>query len=143
MLRLRFYAEKECQRHPILYKRWMRLKYRFEKIDDLEILLTAWKNNCSLESNRNLPLLNRSESGLGGDNNLTDKQLRPRFFIGDFIPFKEEDDDIIIDVFNTDLEQFSNDELLDLINAFVLMANDIVIEDCVHGCLLSLFDTVE
>lgn len=38
--------------------------------------LNFWQSFMKLDSNKRLPILNRSEGGLGGDNNKTDKQIR-------------------------------------------------------------------
>ena len=39
-------------------------------------LLDFWKSQMKLSSNKSLPILDRSEGGLGGNNNQTDKQVR-------------------------------------------------------------------
>jgi hypothetical protein len=69
------------------------------------------------------------EGGIGGDNNMTHKQLRFRNSI-----FGIKGNDIIFDqVINTDTEKWTYDELDDIIYAFIKTANYNVNADCVRG----------
>lgn len=70
--------------------------------------------NCKLESNRNLIILNRSECGIStGNSNFYNKQLRP---IESSIQ-----DEILFDVLNSDsnLELWSEEELIDIGSSFL------------------------
>jgi hypothetical protein len=63
-------------------------------------------DNCVLEGNRNLPILNRCEGGLGGDSNLNNKQIRFSEFT-----FKRRNldnkNDIILNVYDSDVEKWT------------------------------------
>ncbi len=71
-------------------------------------------NFCRLESNKNLPILNRCEGGLGGNNNTENKQLRYRLrTVGNI------DNDIKINIINSDKEKWTYDELDDLVESYI------------------------
>lgn len=97
-------------------------------------IVKQWKSNCRLNSNNNIPLLNRSEGGIGGNNNKIHKQIRFRnYFPRDLT---KRDNDIVMDqIYNTETEKWTYDELDDLICAFIKTANLHVKEECVFGCI--------
>ncbi len=80
-------------------EKWNKIKKESETTNN-EYLVEEIKNNCKLESNKNLPYLQRNEGGLGGDNNQNNKQIRFRF---NFNSYKF-DDDILLSVLNSDLK---------------------------------------
>ena len=69
-------------------KKWNKIKEESETSDN-KYLVEEIKNNCKLESNKNLPYLQRNEGGLGGNNNQNNKQIRFRF---NFNSYKFDDD---------------------------------------------------
>ena len=117
--------------------KWLEIKRNVEfgenNMFNITDLLLDVKNNCTIISNRKLPLLKRTEYGLGGDSNLNDKQLR---FFNDFNneglyvtrPIK-------IDMFNSNNnnDTWNLEELNDLVNAFVKAFNNIMKEECCYG----------
>lgn len=109
-------------------KRWNEFKLKCESGKNKHIVEQI-KEYCKLETNKALPYLNRMEGGIGGDNNMTHKQLRFRNSI-----FGIKGNDIIFDqVINTDTEKWTYDELDDIIYAFIKTANYNVNADCVRG----------
>jgi hypothetical protein len=120
-------APKKCM------KQWKALKQKCEDGDEGENkhIVEQMKCHCKLESNQHLPYLIRTEGGLGGDNNTTDKQIRFRMSI-----FEGEDNDIVFgEICNTNVEMWTYEELFDLIRAFTKTANHIVGADWVSGCI--------
>ena len=72
---LRFFIDKNA---PSEYmKRWDKFKTKCENGDNKHIVKTL-KHYCKLTVNRELPYLERAEGGLGGNNNLLNKQIRFR-----------------------------------------------------------------
>jgi len=86
---------------------------------------------CEIESNKNLPILNRGEGGLGGNSNAHNKQIR-------FQQINSPLNVILLDVLdsNDGKETWSQKELFDLIQAFTEEFNDYLREDrLVYGRL--------
>ena len=112
--------------------KWKEFKTKCESGNNKDIIDDII-HNCALESNKKLPYLKRAEGGIGGDNNLINKQIR--FRNGKFVmPWGGEDNFIIFDqIYNTEHEKWSLDELDDIINAFVEVANNYVNAECVKG----------
>ncbi len=113
-------------------EKWNKIKKESETTDN-EYLVEEIKNNCKLESNKNLPYLQRNEGGLGGDNNQNNKQIRFRF---NFNSYKF-DDDILLSVLNSDLknEKWSYEELDDILRSFIKVLNKKMSCECVNGCI--------
>jgi len=113
-------------------KKWNKIKKESETTNN-EYLVEEIKNNCKLESNKNLPYLQRNEGGLGGDNNQNNKQIRFRF---NFNSYKF-DDDILLSVLNSDLknEKWSYEELDDILRSFIKVLNKKMSCECVNGCI--------
>jgi hypothetical protein len=112
--------------------KWLKLKTICENGKNKEIV-EDWLKNCRIESVKNLPYLQRSEGGIGGNNNQKNKQLRFR---------KEQqyswkiDNDIVFDnIISGENEKWSLDELDDLIRGFRRIANEYVGENCIKGCI--------
>ena len=105
-------------------KLWEELKNKCEgriKTDCKKQIIDSWLKYCKIETNKNLPLLNRCELGIGGNDNIKNKQIRFRNRC------KKLDNDIIIDqIYNTDYEKWNFEELHDLINAFKVFAEDYI-----------------
>ena len=104
-----------------------------------KLILEVVKAHCILEQNKELPYLNRTEGGLGGGNNKINKQIRFRHnhnYPKDFIMPNDRDNDIVFkEITNTDTEQWTYEELDDLLFAFVKTANEIVEAECVTGVI--------
>ena len=113
-------------------EKWNKIKKESETTDN-EYLVEEIKNNCKLESNKNLPYLQRNEGGLGGDNNQNNKQIRFRFNCNSY----KFDDDILLSVLNSDLknEKWSYEELDDILRSFIKVLNKKMSCNCVDGCI--------
>jgi hypothetical protein len=62
-------------------KKWIKIKNKCENENDRSTIRTIAeqiKDNCIIQSNKDLPHLERIEGLLGGNNNETDKQIRFR-----------------------------------------------------------------
>lgn len=70
---LRFYIDNDALEEYI--NRWKELKLKCENGDN-KIIVEKIKSYCKLSVNKELPYLERSEGGLGGNNNKTNKQIR-------------------------------------------------------------------
>jgi hypothetical protein len=103
-----------------------------EKGDNLDIL-SEWKSNCELVSNKNLPYLDRCEGGLGGNDNRLHKQIRFRSGFGYYAPWDRDNDIVIDQIYETDKEKWTYAELDDLIQAFIKTINKRLEADCVRG----------
>ena len=113
--------------------KWHSLKKACETGDTFEIC-TEWKDNCELLQNKNLPLLDSCEGGLGGNDNKLHKQIRFRH--GYYFAPWDRDNDIIVDrVYETNGEKWSYAELDDLMMAFIKTANARLDAECVRGCI--------
>ena len=109
------------------------LKKDCEYNNDNELIVKEWLVICKNESIRNLPYLNRSEGGIGDNNNKKHKQIRFRPLQN--ILFFRADNDIVFDVSNTNEEKWSFDELDDLIYGFIKFSNKYVMADCIKGII--------
>lgn len=123
-------------------KRWKDFKLKCENGEN-EHIVEQIKEYCKLEKNKSLPYLKRTEGGLGGDNNLIDKQIRFRhIFKGKC--FNDvcirEDNSIIFIISNykelTEQDKWTYQELDDLIYAFTKVANNYVRAECVNGYII-------
>ncbi len=110
-------------------KEWKKLKNKLEDGEN-KFLCEEIKRFCKLEINKNLPILNRCEGGLGGDNNITNKQIRFRKNFS--INF---DNDIILLVQNSDVEKWTYEELDDLMFATIVSINKFMEARCTNGCI--------
>lgn len=130
IINLRFKIDGDASQEYI--DKWLKLKFKCENGENKEIV-EDWLYNCKLQSVKNMPYLNRCEGGIGGDNNLINKQLR----------FREKqlysmyiDNDIVIDnIISSEQEKWILEELDDLIRGFRRIANNYVGADCIKGCL--------
>tara|TARA_B110000971_G_C19702748_1_gene360590 strand:+ start:77 stop:559 length:483 start_codon:yes stop_codon:yes gene_type:complete len=120
-------------------EKWNKLKIKCESGDN-ENIIEQIKKYSKLQINKNLPYLVRTEGGLGGDNNLINKQIRFRHiyikkqFNGTNIPYFKFDNNIIFnDIISTDNEKWNYNQLDDLIYSFIKTANNIIGTNCVSG----------
>lgn len=113
-------------------KRWKDFKYNCENGNNKHIVEQI-KEKCKLEQNKNLHYLNRAEGGMGGDDNIKNKQMR--FRINNHL--SKMDNDIVIDeIYNTKYEKWTYDELDDIISAFIEVADDYVnTNGSINGCI--------
>lgn len=124
---LRFRLDSDA---PTKYiERWKEIKRECENTDNKHIVEQI-KNNCKLVSNKDLPYLNRCQGGLGGNDNILDKQLRFRMETS----FKA-DNDILLCPSNTENQKWNYDELDDIIRSFTKVLNNIMRTECVSGCI--------
>jgi len=130
IINLRFKIDGDAPQKYI--DKWLKLKTICENGKNKEIV-KDWLYNCKLQSVKNMPYLKRCEGGIGGDNNLINKQLRFREkqFYSMYI-----DNDIVIDnIISSEQEKWILEELDDLIRGFRRIANNYVGADCIKGCI--------
>lgn len=128
--KLRFKLDFDAPNNYI--EKWNKIKEESETTNN-EYLVEEIKNNCNLESNKNLPYLQRNEGGLGGNNNQNNKQIRFRINFNS----KKIDNDILLYVLNSDLknEKWSYEELDDILRSFIKVLNKKMSCECVNGCI--------
>jgi len=110
-------------------ERWTEIKRECENTDN-ESIVEQIKNNCKLVSNKGLPYLKIHEGGLGGNDNILDKQIRFRMETS----FKT-DNDIVLHPSNTETQKWNYDELDDIIRSFTKVLNNKMRTECVKGCI--------
>jgi len=131
--KLRFRLDKYAP--PKWVSRWNELKEKCENGENKHIVEQI-KSFCKLESNKKLPYLDRIEGGFGGGNNSIHKQIRFRMYFDDKDRRLERDNDIVLnEICGTEQEQWTYEELDDIIHGFVNTANSILYETCVTGCI--------
>jgi len=97
-------------------------------------ILEQIKENCKLEENKNLPYLKRSEGGLGGNNNIENKQIRFRDYeLWSKLPMYVDNNIIFDQITNGKKELWSYEELDDIIYGFIKTANDFMGAECING----------
>lgn len=130
--KLRFRLDSDA---PLKFiEKFKTLKERIEIGDNSNFSLMI-KKHCELESNKNLPILNRTEGGLGGNNNKIHKQIRYKLK-----HFYKNENDIVLNVFNSDnidmdIEKWTYEELDDIINSFISVLNLYMGTECINGCI--------
>tara|TARA_B110000444_G_C18538832_1_gene454716 strand:- start:353 stop:688 length:336 start_codon:yes stop_codon:yes gene_type:complete len=90
--------------------------------------------------NKNLPYLKRSEGGMGGDDNLVNKQIRFRQFCSTdkrlINDVSCQDNDVVLtEIIGTNSEKWTYEELDDLIYGFIKTANYNIEANCVNGSI--------
>jgi len=131
MIQLRFKLDSDAPQEYI--DRWLKLKNICENGKNKEIV-EDWLKNCNIKSIKNMPYLQRCEGGIGGNNNLKNKQIRFREKQQKYS--WELDNDIVFDnIISGEDEKWVLDELDDLIRGFRRIANNYVESDCVKGCI--------
>ena len=83
-----------------------------------------------METNKHLPILRRFEGGLGGDDNLNDKQIRFRTVQQPNIIIKHCDDIIFDQIYNN----WTYEELDDIIDSFVNVIHTLL-HSPKHSCV--------
>jgi hypothetical protein len=130
MIQLRFRIDSDAPQEYI--NRWLNLKSICEDGNNKEIV-EDWLKNCTIESIKNMPYLERCEGGIG-DDNIKNKQIRFRKKQQKYS--WELDNDIVFDnIISGENEKWTLDELDDLIRGFRIIANEYVEADCIKGCI--------
>ena len=97
-------------------------------------ILEQIKENCKLEENKKLPYLKRSEGGLGGNNNIENKQIRFRYYeLWSKLPMYVDNNIIFDQITNGKKELWSYEELDDIIYGFIKTANYFMGAECING----------
>jgi hypothetical protein len=131
MIHLRFKLDSDAPKEYI--NRWLKLKSICESGENKEIV-EDWLENCQIESVKKLPYLNRCEGGIGGDNNVENKQIRFREKEPEY-SWKIDNDIVFDNIISGENEKWTLDELDDLIRGFRRIANKYVKSDCIKGCI--------
>lgn len=133
--RLKFYIDPDT---PDNFRdKWEELKVKCED-ENIQNIVKQIKLNCTLEQNKNLPYLDSVEGGLGGDNIQLYKQIRFRVGYDDYhdVNVFANDDYIILDqITESEAEKWRYEELDDLIQAFIKVAEIEVGLPCINGCI--------
>jgi hypothetical protein len=124
---LRFKIDNDASQKYI--NNWINFKNICESGNNKEIVI-KWLFNCRINSVKNIPYLLRCEGGIGGCNNLIHKQIRFRQHL-----VYLNDNDIVLNIYNSDKEEWLLEELDDLIRAFIITANNTICAECVSGCI--------
>lgn len=131
MIQLRFKIDSDAPQEYI--NRWLNLKSICESGENKKIV-EDWLQNCRIESIKNMPYLKRCEGGIGGNNNLKNKQIR--FRNKEPKHSWKSDNDIVFDnIISGENEKWILEELDDLIRGFRRIANNYVESDCIKGCI--------
>lgn len=121
---LRFRIDSDA---PTKYiERWKEIKRECENSDN-KYIVEQIKNNCRISSNKTLPYLERCEGGLGGNNNILDKQIRFRM--------EKYENVILLHPSNSETQKWTYDELDDIIRSFTIVLNDKMRSPCINGCI--------
>ena len=114
--------------------RWEKIKHDCEQGDN-KYIIEKMKTYCKLNENKNIPYLIREEGGIGGNNNIINKQIR--FFRSwHIIPSNYNTNVIIFDqIINTDTEKWSYEELDDIIYGLIKTFNYFMETECIQGVI--------
>lgn len=138
--RLIFAIDKDAPKNYM--DRWEKFKSKCESGESglsepgpNKYILEQMKEYCKLEKNKKLPYLQRTEGGLGGDDNEENKQIRFRDMILWSKSPQHIDNNIIMDqITNGKNEKWTYGELDDIIYGFVNYINDQIMGcECVDG----------
>ena len=135
--KLRFYIDKDAP--PIYIERWKDFKKKCEEGKN-QYIIEQIKSYCKMPINKNLPYLKRSEGGMGGDDNLVNKQIRFRQFCSTdkrlINDVSCQDNDVVLtEIIGTNSEKWTYEELDDLIYGFIKTANYNIEANCVNGSI--------
>lgn len=120
---------------PQYIEKWCKLKQKCETGNN-EYIVEQMKNYFKLDINKKLPYLNRSEGGLGGNNNINNKQIRFRDNWGENDYRDQKDNNIILhEITNGTDEIWTYKELDDIIYSFTKVANNYLDAECVKGSI--------
>jgi hypothetical protein len=134
--KLRFSIDKNAP--PDYMKRWLDFKNKCEGGGGKnKHIVEHIKESCSFQENKNLPYLNRSEGGMGGNNNSINKQIRFRekMLLDMSCCLWQYDNDIVMDqIYSTETEKWTYEEMGDLLSAFIKVSEYYVkSEGCIRG----------
>ena len=134
--KLRFSIDKDSP--PDYMKRWLDFKNKCEGgVGENRHIVEHIKESCSLQENKILPYLNRSEGGMGGNNNSINKQIRFRekMLLEMSCCLWQYDNDIVMDqIYCTETEKWTYEEMGDLLSAFIKVSGYYVKSDgCIRG----------
>ena len=97
-------------------------------------ILERMKEYCKLEENKKLPYLKRWEGGLGGNNNIENKQIRFRDYrLWSKLPNYVDNNIIFDQITNGKNELWTYEELDDIIYGFIKTANYFIGAECING----------
>ena len=132
--KLQFKIDKDAPQEYM--NRWIKLKTKCESGKN-ENIVNSIKKFCKIEENKILPYLKRYEGGLGGDNNLKNKQMRFRNGRVWGRMMRHVDNDIVIDeIYNSNVEKWTYEELNDILCAFIkVFEYNVQCEGCIRGCI--------
>lgn len=139
--KLRFSIDKDSPRDYM--ERWFVFKKYCEsgKSGKNQLVVERIKEKCQLPLIKGLSYLNRSEGGIGGDNNQKNKQIRFRdgFMYTQKHMEWQYDNDIVLDqICSTETEQWTYEEMNDLLSAFIKVSEYYVNYEgcgCIRGCI--------
>jgi len=127
-IRLRFKIDSDAPQEYI--NKWLKFKSICESGKNKKVV-TDWLQNCKIESIKNMPYLPRCEGGIGGGDNIKNKQIRFRQ-----LKLHYHDNDILFDsIISSENEKWTLDELDDLNQGFRRTANNYVKANCINGCI--------
>ena len=102
-------------------------------------ILEQIKESCILKQIKELPYLQRCEGGLGGNNDIENKQIRFRYYRYNELWSKNPmyiDNEIIMEqITDGEKEIWTYEELDDIIYGFIKTANEIMESECINGCI--------
>jgi hypothetical protein len=115
---------------PKYVNKWNLLKKVCQNMDedgDKYNLIKEIRSHFKLESNKNLPNLNRCEGGFGGDDNSIHKQIRFRTRHNNI------DKNIELFVYSAKIEKWTYEELDDIICSIIKVLTSRLCAKCVQG----------
>ena len=133
--KLRFSIDKDAP--PDYMKRWLDFKNKCEGGGGKnKHIVEHIKESCSLQENKNLPYLNRSEGGMGGNNSINKQiRFREKMLLDMSCCLWQYDNDIVMDqIYCTETEKWTYEEMGDLLSAFIKVSGYYVKSDgCIRG----------
>jgi hypothetical protein len=108
IVELRFKIDRDAPQKYI--DEWLKLKTICENGKNKE-LVDEWLSNCKIQSVRNMPYLDRCEGGIGGNNNIINKQLR--FRKKQIYSISIDNDIVIENIISSEQEKWTLEELDD------------------------------
>lgn len=133
--KLRFCIDKDAPKDYM--NKWNKLKYDCENGGN-KYIIEIMKTYCKLEQNKNIPYLQRVEGGIGGNDNIKNKQMRFRMGMEDwkkYLPDYMDNDIILQEIINGNTEKWSYEELDDIIRALTKTFNYFVGSECIKGVI--------
>lgn len=138
--RLIFYIDIDISKNGM--NKWKKIKNDCENGDN-KYIVEHMKYYYKLNTNKNLPYLNRCEGGIGGNDNNKHKQIRFRSFCNgqylngyNFGNTKIDNNIMFNEIISNDIDKWTYEELDDLIYAFIKTINYYIsggVGDCISG----------